>query len=197
MALLGHPFYAIGEYQGKMNPAFERLHQLLKDYKVPLVMAGDTHDLEYYIETPKNNNEQVMHHFVNGGGGAYLSIGAAMAKPETIVTKDYAFYPSKAPLVKKIEENTSWYKYPAWLWTDRLGGWPFSAEWLSAMFDYNVAPFFQSFMEIKVEQSQKRIRLIPYSNNGRLKWSDMTGTAGARPVNATSNDLVEWIINFQ
>jgi hypothetical protein len=65
------------------------------------------------------------------------------------------------------------------------------------MFDYNVAPFFQSFMEIKVEQSQKRIRLIPYSNNGRLKWSDMTGTAGARPVNASPNDLVEWIINFQ
>ncbi|HEY5970269.1 MAG TPA: metallophosphoesterase [Chitinophagaceae bacterium] len=197
MVLLGHPFYAIGEYQGKMNPAFERLHQLLKEYKVPLVMAGDTHDLEYYIEAPKNNNEQVMHHFVNGGGGAYLSIGAAMAKPEAIVTKEYAFYPSKDPLVKKIETNTSWYKYPAWLWTDRLGGWPFSAEWLSAMFDYNVAPYFQSFMEIKVEQSQKRIRLIPYSNNGRLKWSDITSTAGARPINASPNDLAEWIINFQ
>jgi len=196
MALVGHPFYAIGEYQGKMNPAFERLHQLLKNYKVPLVMAGDTHDLEYYIETPKNNNEHVMHHFVNGGGGAYLSIGAAMAKPETIVTKDYAFYPSKAPLVKKIEENTAWYKYPSWWWTKHLNGWPFSAEWLSAMFDYNVAPFFQSFMEIKVEQSKKRIMLIPYSNNGRLKWSDITSTAGARPVNVSPNDLIEWIINF-
>ena len=45
MVLLGHPFYAIGEYQGKMNPAFERLHQLLREYKVPLVMAGDTHTL--------------------------------------------------------------------------------------------------------------------------------------------------------
>jgi hypothetical protein len=196
MALLGHPFYAIGEYQGNMNPEFARLHQLLKDYKVPLVMAGDTHDLEYYIETPKNNNEQVMHHFVNGGGGAYLSIGAAMAKPQTIVTKEYAFYPSKNPLVKKIEENTVWYKYPAWLWTDRLGGWPFSAEWLSAMFDYNVAPFFQSFMEIKVERSQKRIRLIPYTNNGRLKWSDMTSTTGARPMSASSDDMAEWVIDF-
>ncbi|MCU0404729.1 MAG: metallophosphoesterase, partial [Chitinophagaceae bacterium] len=46
MVLLGHPFYAIGEYQGSMNPRFEGLHQLLKKYKVPLVMAGDTHDFE-------------------------------------------------------------------------------------------------------------------------------------------------------
>ena len=40
MALLGHPFYAIGEYQGRLNPDFEKLHQFLRDYKVPVVMAA-------------------------------------------------------------------------------------------------------------------------------------------------------------
>jgi hypothetical protein len=196
MALLGHPFYAIGAYQGKMNPEFEKIHRLLREYKVQLVMAGDTHDLEYYIEPPVNADGHVMHHFVNGGGGAYLSIGTAMAKPGTMPTKEYAFYPSKGPLVKKIEDNTDWYKYPAWWWTKQLNGWPFSAEWLSAMFDYNVSPFFQSFMEIKVEQSKNRIHLIPYSNNGRLKWSDITSTAGTGRAGTSSNDGVEWVINF-
>ena len=52
MVLLGHPFYAIGEYQGNMNPDFRALHDLLRTYKVPLIMAGDTHDLEYYKELP-------------------------------------------------------------------------------------------------------------------------------------------------
>jgi len=193
MVVLGHPFYAIGEYQGILNPKFVEIHKLLRKYKVPLVMAGDTHDLEYYIEPAQNDKESTMYHFVNGGGGAYLSIGTAMAKAENMPTKEYAFYPSQAPLVKKIEDNTPWFKYPAWTWTKKLNGWPFSAEWLSAMFDYNVAPYFQSFIEIKVERSEKRVVLIPYSNHGRIKWSDMTSTKGARPAGASMDDYAEWV----
>ena len=192
MALLGHPFYAIGEYEGILNPEFDKLHTLLTSYHVPVVMAGDTHDFEYYKEVNQAAGGQVMHHFVNGGGGAYLSIGTAMAKTETMPTKDYAFYPSKAPLVSKIEKNTSWYKYPAWWYTQKFNGWPFSAEWLSAAFDYNVAPFFQSFMEIRVEKSKNRVVFIPYSQNGRLSWKDITSTEGARTLHATPDDLVEW-----
>ena len=194
MVLLGHPFFAIGEYQGSMNPKFEELHQFLRNYKVPLVMAGDTHDLEYYRETSKNNDGHTMHHFVNGGGGAYLSIGTAMADTNKMPTTDYAFYPSYNPLVKKIEELTAWYKYPVWWYTKRYNGWPFSAEWLSAAFDYNKAPFFQSFMEIKVEKSLNRVRLIPYSNNGRLRWSEITATKllGQNPLQP--GEFVEWVI---
>jgi 3',5'-cyclic AMP phosphodiesterase CpdA len=194
MALLGHPFYAIGEYQGSLNPEFQKLHELLRSYKVPVVMAGDTHDLEYYVEQPRNNDGHTMYHFVNGGGGAYLSIGTAMAKAESMPTRDYAFYPSYDPLVKKIEANTSWYKYPAWWYTKKFDGWPFSAEWLSAAFDYNVAPFFQSFMEIRVERSTNKVRFIPYSQHGRLKWGDITSTEGARPNGVGMDDLVEWIM---
>lgn len=193
MVVLGHPFYAIGEYQGKLNPRFEALHAILKSYSVPLVMAGDTHDLEYYLE-PYGSSK--THHFVNGGGGAYLSIGVSMADPATLPTKEYAFYPSRAPLVQKIEANTKWYKRPAWWWTTALDGWPFSAEWLSAMFDYNVSPFFQSFLKIKVEPSQKRVTLIPYSQNGRLRWKDLTSTKGARPEGAGAEDWVEWVIEM-
>lgn len=192
MALMGHPFYAIGEYQGSMNPEFEKLHALLRLYKVQVAMAGDTHDFEYYLEKPRNNDGHTMHHFVNGGGGAYLSIGTAMAKESAMPTENYAFYPSHAPLVNKIERMTSWYKYPAWWYTKKYNGWPFSAEWLSAAFDYNVAPFFQSFMEIRVERSTNSVRFIPYSQHGRLRWREITSTEGARSRGAAMEDYAEW-----
>ncbi len=191
MVLLGHPFYAVGEYQGPLNPKFEALHALLKQYKVPLAMAGDTHDLEYYREL---NGDDVMHHYVNGGGGAYLSIGAAMADTAKMPTKDYAFYPSRAPLEAKIEANTKWYKRPAWWWATAFDGWPFSAEWLSAMFDYNVSPYFQSFLKITVDPKRRAVTLIPYSNDGRLLWADLTSTSGARPEGAAMSNYAEWVI---
>jgi len=194
MVLLGHPFYAIGEYQGKMNPKFEELHQLLRRYKVPLVMAGDTHDLEYYVEGQQNNDGHTMHHFVNGGGGAYLSIGAAMSNPDEMPVKDYAFYPSRGPLVKKIDNLTAWYKYPVWWYTKKFNGWPVSPEWLSAAFDYNKAPYFQSFMEIRVERSKKQVRLIPYTNKGRLRWTELTATPLLGKNALVQGDFVEWIV---
>ena len=119
-----------------------------------------------------------------------------MHDPATMPTKDFAFYPSRAPLVQKIEENTKWYKRPAWWWATSLDGWPFSAEWLSAMFDYNVSPYFQSFMKITVSPLEKKVTLIPYSNNGRLRWRDLTSTEDARPKGASMDDLVEWVIGM-
>ncbi len=195
MALLGHPFYAIGEYQGDMNPDFKALHDLLREYKVPLVMAGDTHDLEYYKEPPQNDGH-TMHHFVNGGGGAYLSIGAAMAPADSRPTKDWAIYPSREPLIHKIDSLTPRWKYPAWVWLKKYNGYPFSAEWLSAAFDYNQAPYFQSFMEIKVEKSRNRIRLIPYGIHGQLRWSDLEYGGMGKPDSAHNNDLVEWVFSM-
>jgi len=192
MALLGHPFYAIGEYQGNMNPDFRALHDLLRAYKVPLIMAGDTHDLEYYKELPKNGDGHTMHHFVNGGGGAYLSIGAAMAPADSRPTGDWAIYPSREPLVHKIDSLTPKWKYPAWVWLKKYNGYPFSAEWLSAAFDYNQAPYFQSFMEIKVEKSRNRIRLIPYGIHGQLRWSDLEYGGTGKPPSANNKDFAEW-----
>ncbi|HEY3402744.1 MAG TPA: metallophosphoesterase [Ohtaekwangia sp.] len=196
MVLLGHPFYAIGEYQGSLNPSFDSLHAMLRKYNVPLTMGGDTHDLEYYQEPAEGPGTTVTHNFVNGGGGAYLSLGAALAAPESMPTKEFAYFPSRDPMVAKIEKNTAWYKVPAWWWTIRLGGWPFSAEWLSAMFDHNVSPFFQSFMEVRVERSKNRVVLIPYSNKGRIKWSELTSTPGARPAGAKDSDFAEWHIDM-
>ncbi|MFN8705557.1 MAG: hypothetical protein ACK50J_02670, partial [Planctomyces sp.] len=78
------------------------------------------------------------------------------------------------------------------VWTKKFKGWPFSAEWLSAAFDVNVAPFYQSFMEVRVNVSQGVIRLIPHGVHGRLRYRDLeqSGTEAAPQADTE----VEWLI---
>lgn len=192
MAVVGHPFFAGGHDMTSGDEEFSALRQLLKDHGVAVVMGGDTHDLEYYAEPSVGG--RTTHHFVNGGGGAYLSFGTALAWPDRPVTAEWAFYPGRAAVVSKVDMTARSWKRPAWWWTKKLGAWPFSAEWLSAAFDSNVAPFFQSFVEVRVEPSRGQLRLLPHGNHGRLRWSDLDRSAGVVPAGATVDSLVEWVI---
>ncbi|MFO0905023.1 MAG: metallophosphoesterase [Pirellulales bacterium] len=187
MAILGHPLYAGGAYQADGNADFAELHQLLQRHEVAVVMAGDTHDLEYYVE---RTGERETLHFVNGGGGAYLSYGTSLAWPASPAAETWAYYPSRSLVEQKIDATTPVWKRPAWWWTKRWNAWPFSAEWLSAAFDVNTAPFHQSFVEVRVERSRSRLRFIPYGVQGRLRWSDFDASASARPAPAQAE--VEW-----
>jgi hypothetical protein len=191
MAVVGHPFYAGGADITSDNEEFARLKRLLLDHGVAIMMAGDTHDLEYYADLPPPGGRGV-HYFVNGGGGAYLSLGTAIQWPPNPPTAEWAFYPSRDAVSRKLESRTPWWKRPAWWWTSHFNAWPFSAEWLSALFDYNVAPFFQSFVEVRVESSANRIRLLPYGVHGQLRWHDVSHSAALRPPGAGDDALVEW-----
>jgi uncharacterized membrane protein HdeD (DUF308 family)/3',5'-cyclic AMP phosphodiesterase CpdA len=193
MVVLGHPFYAGGHYQAGDNPDFADLHALLRAHDVAIVMAGDTHDLEHYVEPQTGNGPPVLH-FVNGGGGAYLSFGTALDWPEPAATPTWAFYPSRAQVVAKVEASTPGWKRPMWWWTKRYGAWPFSAEGLAAAFDVNTAPFYQSFLEVRVEPSQGHIRILPHGIRGRLTWADLERSAGPLPVGAAPGSPVEWIV---
>jgi 3',5'-cyclic AMP phosphodiesterase CpdA/uncharacterized membrane protein HdeD (DUF308 family) len=195
MVILGHPLYAGGSYQASEDAEFAALHRLLAEHQVEVVMAGDTHDLEHYVERYRvGGEERVMHHVVNGGGGAYLSSGTALAWPAKPAVAQWAFYPGTADLIAKIDLHTPRWKWPFWVWTKRYGAWPFSVEWLSAAFDYNVAPFFQSFVEVRVEPSAGRVRLLPWGVHGRLRWADMQSSPGWRPDGSTPNDPVEIVV---
>jgi uncharacterized membrane protein HdeD (DUF308 family)/3',5'-cyclic AMP phosphodiesterase CpdA len=195
MVLLGHPLYAGGHYQAAGDADFEALHRLLREHQVALVMAGDTHDLEWYVERYGTGpTPRVMHHIVNGGGGAYLSFGTALQWPAEPPTPEWAFYPSKASVVTKIDRYTPWWKWPFWQWTKHFGAWPYSAELLSAAFDYNVAPFFQSFVEVRVEGSANRVRLIPYGVHGRLGWADLEASPRMRPAGVSADVPVELVL---
>jgi hypothetical protein len=51
--------------------------------------------------------------------------------------------------------------------------WPSSSEGVASAFDYDRAPFFQSFMAVHVEGSANRVRLWLYGANGRLRWREL------------------------
>ena len=110
-----------------------------------------------------------MHHFVNGGGGAYLSIGMALDFPNEPAAADWAFSPRADHLRAKMDAEMPLWKQPFWYWIKWFNAWPFSVEAFSGIFDFNRAPFFQSLMEVpesKVEEArgphpQRRPRSAP------------------------------------
>jgi len=195
MAVLGHPFFAGGHDVAHDDEEFMAVRNLLRAHRVRIVMAGDTHDLEYYEEALNGASGPVtVHHWVNGGGGAYLSFGSALAWPARPDLATWAYYPNQASVVEKIHTYTPWWKWPAWVWTRSFGAWPSSAEWLSAMFDYNVAPFFQSFVVVTVDPSARRIVIRPWGIRGPLTWSDVDRSPALMPPGSTAAQAVEWVV---
>ena len=186
MAIVGHPFYAAGRSQAGEG-SFKEVHDLLRSSGVRVMMAGDTHDFEYYRDNRTN-------YFVNGGGGAYLSIGTALDWPDRSPLADYAFYPRTDAVSKKLDEETPFWKRPAWWWVRRYGAWPFSVEALSAVFDFNRAPFFQSFVEVRVERSRDRVVLAVIGVDGPLRWRDLQIGGAVVPADRSNDDLVEFVL---
>jgi hypothetical protein len=192
MAILGHPFYSAGREQTGAA-SFARVRDLLRAHNVRVMMAGDTHDFEYYRDP---HGAGVQHHFVNGGGGAYLSIGTALDWPEEAALGDFAFYPRTDALSAKLNAETPVWKWPAWWWVRRFGAWPFSVEALSAVFDFNRAPYFQSFMEVRVERSRARAVFTVIGVDGPLRWRDLQSGGEVQPAGAGPDDPVEFVVPF-
>ncbi len=217
LVIPGHPLYAGGRYQGgKEEPIagewvdqdrpspinrgaetepFAAIHRLLREHQVEVVMAGDTHYFEHYRENYEaEGRTRTMYHFVNGGGGAYISIGTPMDWPTKPAVPDCAFFPRRDFLIDKLDRETPAWKMPLWQWVKRLKAWPFTAETLAGAFSYNKAPYLQSFVEVRVEGSKNQVRLIPYGANGPLRWRDLEMFGAVMPERKTGDDNVEFII---
>jgi uncharacterized membrane protein HdeD (DUF308 family) len=191
MAILGHPLYVASRYQGDDDEDFAKVHTVLKKHNVNVAMAGDTHNFEYYkVDDPSSGRS--MYHFVNGGGGAYLSIGTTLDWPKIPLVPECGCYPRADLLTAKLDAQTPPWKRPLWWWTKRLHGWPSSREIVGAAFDYNRAPFFQSFIEVRVEGSTNTVRYWLYGCNGRLRWRDLHVQGGLIPNGKSADDLVEF-----
>ena len=210
MAIVGHPRFSGGfdtpqtTEGGNVSDTSEQfvaLYRLLTKHNVRIAMAGDTHDFEYYRENVMvDGASRVMHHFVNGGGGAYLSIGTALDFANQPATRDWAFYPRTDRLRTKMDAEMPLWKQPFWQWIKWFKAWPFTVEALSGIFDFNHAPFFQSFMEVRVERSNRRVVLVLHGAEGPLHWSDLqTGGALASVTGVSpriqSNSSCKWTVN--
>jgi hypothetical protein len=196
MAIVGHPKYAGGQDTSKDDKDFAALYALLEQAGVQVMMAGDTHAFEYYLEEPNTDqNRRPIPYFVNGGGGAYLSIGGALAWPEVAPTKEWAFYPGPEAVYAKLDAETPDWKQPFWMWVKRFGAWPLSIEALSSMFDFNHAPFYQSFMEVRVERSKNRVVFALHGVNGPVHWRDLD-TSPSSGLNAKPDGAVEFVVEM-
>jgi hypothetical protein len=192
MVILGHPLFAAGHYQGAGDEPFAAIHRLLREHAVEVVMAGDTHDFEFYKEVDQAQGRP-MSHFVNGGG-AYLSVGTALDWPTQIPLSGAAFYPRTDAVIAKLDSQTPWWKWPIWFWVKRLGAWPSSPEDLASAFDFNRAPFFQSFVEVRVEGAANVVRLLPYGASGRLRWRELQVHGQVIPDGEDDQGVVEFRI---
>lgn len=186
MAIVGHPFYAAGRSQIGQE-TFKQLHDLLRSRGVRVMLAGDTHDFEYY-------QDGGVHYFVDGGGGAYLSIGTSLDWPDRPALAQYAYYPRTDAVTAKLNAETPFWKWPAWWWVRRFGAWPFSVEALSAVFDFNRAPFFQSFLEVRVERSQRRIVFALIGVTGPLHWRDLQTGGWGESAGVAADGLAEIVV---
>jgi predicted phosphodiesterase len=197
MVIPGHPKYAGGTDTSIGENAFSALYATIENAGVDVVMAGDTHAFEYYIQY--NNvaaGTRPVYHFVNGGGGAYLSIGGALGWPDALPVETWAFYPGPDAVRAKLDAETPRWKQPFWAWIKRFGAWPVSTEALSGIFDFNHAPFYQSFIEVRVERSKKRVVFALQAANGPVLWRDLhssfEGIAGMTP-----DAPVEFIVSMK
>jgi hypothetical protein len=207
MAIVGHPRfaggrdipdYAEGHDVSSSTAAFAALYRMLASNNVRIAVAGDTHDFEYYRQKLSvDDGERVMHHFVAGGGGAYLSIGTALDFAQEPAVADWAFYPSTDQLRSKMDAEMPAWKQPFWYWIKWFKAWPFSIEALSGLFDFNRAPFFQSFLEVRVERSKRRVVVVLNGTNGPLHWRDLQIGGAVVPPGEHSNSQVEFVVPFE
>jgi uncharacterized membrane protein HdeD (DUF308 family)/3',5'-cyclic AMP phosphodiesterase CpdA len=217
MVILGHPFYTVAQYQGdadkltgEWSPSFRSpltpggetapftaVHRLLREHEVPVIMAGDMHYFEHYQETyAAKDKTRTMHHFVNGGGGAYICVGIPFDWPSAPDVPLWTYFPRKDAVIAKLDVQTPVWKMPLWLWVKHASAWPFSGYIMSAAFDHNKAPFFQSFVEVQVHNSKDEVHFLPHSANSRLRWRDLENFRAFMPAGKTEDDAVEFILKM-
>ncbi len=96
MVIAGMPLYVDAAFAGQNAPpadlvrgriSFDMrdIYELLRRYNVDVVMGGDTHAFQRYEVryTGEDGAQHTMHHIVNGGGGAYLSLPIDFGWPIT------------------------------------------------------------------------------------------------------------------
>ena len=173
--------------------AFAGLKQLLLRHGVTILMAGDKHDLEYYARAGRCPPTPV-HYFVNGGGGAYLSLGTALAWPAQPPTADWAYYPTRDAVAGKIEAR------PPGGSGRPGGGRSISTRGRSAPSGCRPRSTTTSRRSSRASSRSRwnRPRIACASSrdgvHGRLTWGDLASSQSLRTASGNDRALVEWVV---
>jgi len=82
-------------------------------------------------------------------------------------------------------------------WIKWFNAWPVNVETLSELFDFNHAPFFQSFVEVRVERSRRRLVLALIGVQGPLHWCDLEIAGAVIPSGTGPKDPVEFVVQMK
>jgi hypothetical protein len=135
----------------------------------------------HYLDWPVSGRA-AQHHFVNGGGGAYLTTGTGGRKHAD------GHVAGQSPVGGQDRSEQPVFEAALWWWTrdPRLA----SAPEGSPRPDYNVAPFFQTFIEVRVEPSAGRVR-SPVRHKVPLGRPAKVPTL---PLRGSREAPVEWVL---
>ena len=157
-------------------------------------MAGDTHDFEYYRERMTGGGRTRDASFCERRRRGISQHRHGPRLSEAAADQRLGVLSANGSPSCKIDAETPIWKQPFWYWITWFNAWPFSVEALSGIFDFNRAPFFQSFMEVRVERSRKRVVFILNGVQGPLQWRDLQIGGEIVPPGAAEDDPVEFIV---
>lgn len=139
-------------------------------------------------------NMVIPGHPIYAGGHDNTQIGTALGWPEHPPLADGAFYPRADAVIAKLDAETPPWKQPIWWWVKRFAAWPSTPEVPAPAFASNRAPFFQCFVEVRVELSTNVVRLRPYTAHGRMKWPELQRIGRVGPVATDDSGFFEFTL---
>ena len=161
--ITGDPIYADGKYDGRLA----ELDQIVKNFGYLAVIGGDTHNYQQCrVSLTAAEPAREVWHFVNGGGGAFLSRTdripepAAMKFPGDVRVSDFDVYPDREAS-KELFDSAG------------MGFLPDFIKWRmpAALLNKDRPPYYKSFMKVVVRKTFIEFQVFRVENFGQ-PWLD-------------------------
>ena len=189
MAILGHPFYAGGHDSRPATPNSRGCNSCCATTtcRSSWPATRTTWSTTSSGEAPALAD---VHHFVNGGGGAYLSFGTALAGPRA-ADRRWAHYP--VPGRRRRSKRHAVVEAARLVVDDEL-------RCVAVLGRVAVGGVRRQRRAVLPELRRgargavgRSVRVLPYGVHGRLRWADVAASASLRSGRADES-LVEWTI---
>ncbi|MBA3469778.1 MAG: metallophosphoesterase [Herpetosiphonaceae bacterium] len=183
--VLSEPLYVNGAFAA--GDQARSIYELLRRYETHVVMGGDTHSYQHYQVKylTHKGTPHTSHHFVNGGGGAYLSapVDLNWRTPTGMTPLEQRFvyrdpeheivdqvllktiFPSAKELRAKFTGQAEGWALRRWLVGREPG---LLSRGLTNALDHDRSPLLQSFVTLSMARTPDgwRLRVVPWFTKG-------------------------------